>query len=398
MLVSELADRADVPLATVKYYLREGLLPPGENVGPRRAEYDEAHLRRLRVLRALREVGGAPVSALQVIVDADRGRRPGPPTRCSARCPTPSALRSPTRTRTRTRSSAGASTPRSTPWAGAASAPTPPPAAGWHAVVQLGGAELLTVNPEILGYYARLADELCRTELSLVDPTKDRQGMLEDMVVGEAVFGEILALFRRLGHEHYDAQRTRLRRRLSASARPCALVEADGGGGGEVEALGAAVDRDPHAVVGQGCELGRQAPRLVAEEPGRRPGQELGGLGEDELPRRRPLPARPARPPALRRRPPRGRARARPGGGTGCPRSPGRSWGCRGRPSGRPARLRRRPGRRRCGRSCRRCRGRARRRRRPPATSRSGPRRARTPAGRRGTSTPRRCRRASPCR
>ena len=70
MLVSELADRADVPLATVKYYLREGLLPPGEIVGPRRAEYDEAHLRRLRVLRALREVGGASVSALQVIVDA----------------------------------------------------------------------------------------------------------------------------------------------------------------------------------------------------------------------------------------------------------------------------------------------------------------------------------------
>ena len=29
MLVSELAERADVPLATVKYYLREGLLPAG---------------------------------------------------------------------------------------------------------------------------------------------------------------------------------------------------------------------------------------------------------------------------------------------------------------------------------------------------------------------------------
>ena len=70
MLVSELAERADVPLATVKYYLREGLLAPGETTGPRRAEYDEPHLRRLRILRALREVGGAPVSALQVIVDA----------------------------------------------------------------------------------------------------------------------------------------------------------------------------------------------------------------------------------------------------------------------------------------------------------------------------------------
>jgi DNA-binding transcriptional MerR regulator len=55
MLVSELAERADVPLATVKYYLREGLLAPGETTGPRRAEYDDAHLRRLRVLRLLRE-------------------------------------------------------------------------------------------------------------------------------------------------------------------------------------------------------------------------------------------------------------------------------------------------------------------------------------------------------
>src|SRR3954454_8429115 len=77
MLVSELADRAEVPVATVKYYLREGLLPPGDMTGPRRAEYDESHLRRLRILRALREVGGASVSALQVIVDAvDDAERP----------------------------------------------------------------------------------------------------------------------------------------------------------------------------------------------------------------------------------------------------------------------------------------------------------------------------------
>ena len=74
-------------------------------------------------------------------------------------------------------------------------------------MVQLGGAELLTGNPEILGYYAHLADQLCRAEISLVDMTKDRQDVLEDMVVGEAVFGEILTLFRRLGHEHYDVQR-----------------------------------------------------------------------------------------------------------------------------------------------------------------------------------------------
>jgi|tagenome__1003787_1003787.scaffolds.fasta_scaffold20464190_2 DNA-binding transcriptional MerR regulator len=208
MLVSELADRAEVPLATVKYYLREGLLPPGETVGPRRAEYDEAHLRRLRVLRALREVGGAPVSTLQVIVDAiEDAARPSHEVLCeisdALSPPLPDEEERP-----------------DTELGGCVDAAIE--AVGWSgirhdaaarsrlaAVVQLGGAELLTVNPEILGYYAHLADELCRTEVSLVDPTKDRQGTLEDMVVGEAVFGEILALFRRLGHEHYDEQRAR---------------------------------------------------------------------------------------------------------------------------------------------------------------------------------------------
>src|SRR4051794_7213067 len=47
-------------------------------------------------------------------------------------------------------------------------------------------------------------------------------------------------------------------------------VEADGGGGGEVEALGAAVDRDPDDGVGRGEGVLRQAPRLVAEHPGDR--------------------------------------------------------------------------------------------------------------------------------
>ena len=70
MLVSELAERADVPLATVKYYLREGLLPAGETTGPRRAEYGDLHLRRLRVLRLLREVGGVPVTSLRQVADA----------------------------------------------------------------------------------------------------------------------------------------------------------------------------------------------------------------------------------------------------------------------------------------------------------------------------------------
>jgi DNA-binding transcriptional MerR regulator len=202
MLVSELADRADVPLATVKYYLREGLLPAGDATGPRRAEYDESHLRRLQILRALREVGGAPVSALQVIVDAvEDDTRPMREVLCeisdALSPPLPLADLDPEVVATvdRVIEEAG--------WSGvrAESAARRRLAE----VVQLGGSELLAVTPQILGSYARLADELSRAEIELVNPTKDRQGTLEDMVVGEAVFGEILTLLRRLGHEHHHA-------------------------------------------------------------------------------------------------------------------------------------------------------------------------------------------------
>jgi DNA-binding transcriptional MerR regulator len=206
MLVSELAERADVPVATVKYYLREGLLPPGDVTGPRRAEYDDSHLRRLRILRALREVGGAPVSALQVIVDAvEDDSRPMHDTLCEISDELSPSLpvEEPDR--------------ESVPLVTAAIA-----GVGWTGVrqdaaarqrlaelVQLVREELLTVDEQILAYYAGLADQLCRTELALMDTTKDRQGRLEDMVVGEAVFGDILTLFRRLGHEHYHEQRQR---------------------------------------------------------------------------------------------------------------------------------------------------------------------------------------------
>ncbi len=39
MLMAELSRRSGVPVATVKYYLREGLLPSGVTTSATRAEY-----------------------------------------------------------------------------------------------------------------------------------------------------------------------------------------------------------------------------------------------------------------------------------------------------------------------------------------------------------------------
>lgn len=72
MRLAELSERSGVSTATIKYYLREGLLAPGQRVGATTAEYDEGHLRRLRLVRALIQVGGIPVAkAREVLAHVD---------------------------------------------------------------------------------------------------------------------------------------------------------------------------------------------------------------------------------------------------------------------------------------------------------------------------------------
>lgn len=70
MLMAELSRRSGVPVATIKYYLREGLLPAGQATSATRAAYGEAHLRRLRLIRALLEVGEVPLAGIGRILAA----------------------------------------------------------------------------------------------------------------------------------------------------------------------------------------------------------------------------------------------------------------------------------------------------------------------------------------
>ncbi|MFK4083218.1 MerR family transcriptional regulator [Kribbella sp. NPDC020789] len=74
MRIGELSKATGVPVPTIKYYLREGLLPPGELTSPNQASYGEAHIRRLRLIRALVDLAQVPVAQVKEIVaslDAD---------------------------------------------------------------------------------------------------------------------------------------------------------------------------------------------------------------------------------------------------------------------------------------------------------------------------------------
>jgi DNA-binding transcriptional MerR regulator len=68
MRVSELVARTGVPLASVKYYLREGLLPPGRATGATQAVYGEEHVRRLELIRVLLDVVGLSVQRTRTVL------------------------------------------------------------------------------------------------------------------------------------------------------------------------------------------------------------------------------------------------------------------------------------------------------------------------------------------
>jgi len=204
VLVSELAERADVPLATVKYYLREGLLPVGETTGPRRAEYDERHLRRLRVLRLLREVGEVPVTSLRQIVEALDDEALSVHDAMAQVADVISARPDP-----------GEQDPVAVAMVDEVLA-----AMGWDGirpesidrqrlaslVAALNAPGPLGASVEVLSFYAGVADHLARTEISLVDHSIERSRLLEDMVTGSVVYGQVFELLRQLGHEHHHAR------------------------------------------------------------------------------------------------------------------------------------------------------------------------------------------------
>ncbi|BBJ40722.1 transcriptional regulator [Streptomyces antimycoticus] len=70
MRLAELSERSGVPTATIKYYLRERLLPPGERITATTSEYGEEHLRRLRLVRSLIQVGRMPVATAREVLEA----------------------------------------------------------------------------------------------------------------------------------------------------------------------------------------------------------------------------------------------------------------------------------------------------------------------------------------
>jgi DNA-binding transcriptional MerR regulator len=198
MRIGELSRTTGVPVPTIKYYIREGLLPAGEPTGRNQARYEERHQRRLTLVRALVEVGGLSVAATRRVLE--QLDRPGIRLRESLG-KTQFALALPTR---------GTADPE----AGAAEVDALLERLGWRvgasnparqALAELLGTLRRLGQDDVLAVvdaYAAAAENLAETEVALVLARPDTESRLQAVVVGSVLGDALLSALRRLAQEN----------------------------------------------------------------------------------------------------------------------------------------------------------------------------------------------------
>lgn len=74
MKISELASATGESIPTIKFYIREQLLPPGESTGRNQARYAEHHAKRIDLIRTLKSELGMSVEKIrEVLLEAEQG-------------------------------------------------------------------------------------------------------------------------------------------------------------------------------------------------------------------------------------------------------------------------------------------------------------------------------------
>lgn len=205
MRISELSRASGESIPTLKYYLREGLLPAGRRTATNQAEYTQDHVRRLRLIRILAEIGGLRLRDIRVVLDAiDDDRLPihellgvahralGPPESDDDQSPAVIQARAEV---DRFLAERG--------WGVSGDAPARRALARALATLRLMGRD----GAKVLEPYARAADRLASREVATVGEVQTRAEAVEQAVIGTVVFEAALVALRRLAQEHHSALR-----------------------------------------------------------------------------------------------------------------------------------------------------------------------------------------------
>ncbi len=199
MRISELGAATGVPVHTLKYYLREGLLMPGRPVSRTRAEYGEEHVERVRLVRALVEHGGVAIAGVRAILDALAAP---PPSRhdlfgvAACAMPTPSAEHGVDDEVLALVDHLGWQVSRDAPALRSLSA-------------ALAAADAAGVGPPppVLHRYARAMQAVAGVDLSVAEHAASPQEALRTVVLGTVMVDPVLVALRRVAQEAESAER-----------------------------------------------------------------------------------------------------------------------------------------------------------------------------------------------
>jgi DNA-binding transcriptional MerR regulator len=218
--MSELSGATGIPVATVKYYLREGLLPAGTPVSATAASYDATHLERLRLIRALVEGAGLSIAKVRRVTQTldsppdtwhnmlgtAQGVLCGPPDEGLETTSADALL-------------------RRLGWAVSESSPARADLA--RALARLDGGGI-SVSTQDLDGYAAAAQAAAVIDVAALPDTPE--AALRQAIVGTVLLDTVLIALRRLAQEHVSA-RTFARRQTSAAATEANSDEAPGSPG-----------------------------------------------------------------------------------------------------------------------------------------------------------------------
>ncbi|GLV87608.1 transcriptional regulator [Streptomyces lavendulae subsp. lavendulae] len=214
MKISELSRRTGVPVASIKYFLRQGLLPAGRATAATLAEYGEEHAQRLRLIKALTTLGGLSIAATRDVLGAldQANTTEGALGAVSYALPVPVAAQSAAADEAEAEAAAIAGAEVSELLA----------ALDWRAPDTSPHVEGLAVAlkelrrldagyaPGELAAYARLAESVARLDLERAAGLDDPVALAERAVIVFAICAPVFELLRRL------AQEDQVRRRVAA--------------------------------------------------------------------------------------------------------------------------------------------------------------------------------------
>ena len=206
MRLAELSARSGRSIPTIKYYLREGLLPPGRRTASNQAQYGEEHLHRLRLITTLVEVGELPIATVRSVLTAIEDESISMHEVLGV-AHGALALRGGESVLSVPMEEAKADVDRfltELGWEVKADAPAKTVLAGALASLQALG---WPVGAEVFDRYAALADELAEWELARTPTGAPRSRTVEAAVVGTVVFEVALLALRRLAQERHSAAR-----------------------------------------------------------------------------------------------------------------------------------------------------------------------------------------------